>query len=185
MRGSLEPGDRKILIVAGALVIVLTGASMMISRPGGGSSFGTPTTYSATSSGLRAAYLLLKDLGFSETRWEQSWTELPAAAEGMVLILAEPVLPASGAERRALRRFLVRGGRVLAAGSSAAEMLPEGGIEYRWDLDLGWKRYRALLPSPLTRGAPLITMATAPSWAMKNPRHLGLYGSDGDYVVTS
>jgi hypothetical protein len=185
MPASLEPGDRKLLIVAGALVLILTGASLIIARPPSESPFGVPTTYSATSSGLRAAYLLLKGLGYSETRWERPLTELTEDAEGMVLILPELILTPSGAERRALSRFLAAGGQVLATGPSAAEMLPDGGIRDQWHLKLGWKQYRALLVSPLTRGAPQITMASAPTWAMEDPGQLGVYGADGDYVVAT
>ena len=47
------------------------------------------------------------------------------------------------------------------------------------------KTYPALVPSPLTNGAPEITMVAPDAWASSDPSQLGVYGDEADPVVVS
>lgn len=117
--------DRKILLIAGAVLLVMLGA-MALFAPVEDQEVLFPSTYSAQSGGAKAAYLLLKESGYNVERWTQPPQELPEGP-GAVLILAEP-FPGVGdkPEREALEKFLANGGRVVATGIWAAFKLPEG-----------------------------------------------------------
>jgi hypothetical protein len=180
----LEPSDRKILIVAGALLLALTGLSLLLTPPAQ-PGWGFPSSYSTASDGAKAAFLLLEQLGYSVARWEAPLTELPLEAGGTVLILTEPFLPSSAGERVALRRFVSSGGRVLATGILGASLIPEGDAEREKNHGMGWKDYPALIPSPLTREAAVITLAPRAGWRLGHDGHLALYGDDQQAVVVT
>ena len=92
MPSTLDPGDRKLLIIAGMILLVLIVATVVFAPPPDeAEGQGIPTTYSTTNSGAQAAYLLLRELGYRSERWEKSPMELPVNAEGKILILAGPI----------------------------------------------------------------------------------------------
>jgi hypothetical protein len=190
----LEPGDRKILIAAGALLVLLMGAAALLTPPQQQEASFYPSSYATDPGGAKAAYLLLKELGYEVERWERPASELPAAegeAEGVVLVLAQPIVPPSAADKAALKRFLNNGGRVLATGLMAGAVLDD------WDDDLEgerceiqWTRYPARVPSPITRNAPSVTLGSAHSafgplfcWKQKLDGPLALYGDEKKAVV--
>jgi hypothetical protein len=87
-----------------------------------------PTTYNSGSAGIKAAYLVLEELGYGAERWETSPDDLKNVdAEKTTLILAEPNFPRENAEQvqAKIADFLSRGGRVLATGREGAYFLPE------------------------------------------------------------
>ncbi|MFQ5663174.1 MAG: DUF4350 domain-containing protein [Terriglobia bacterium] len=182
----LEAGDRRILIVAGALLLILLIGALLLSPPGQ-KARGFPSSYSAASDGAKAAFLVLKELGYRVERWESPAPDLPSESAGTVLVLAEPFLPPARTERHAVRAFLRRGGRVLATAGTGAIFLPQGNARRPTPPEPGfkWKRYRAALPSPLTRGAPEITLAWPARWKTKDSSHLGVYGSGEHTVVVT
>lgn len=181
----LEPGDRKFLIVAGGLVLVVLVVALAFSPPPAEPRQGFPSSHSAAPDGAKAAFLLLKDLGYQVERWERPPTELPSEPASALLILAEPFFPSSAEERYALRTFLQAGGRVLAVGSSAAHLLPEGGALGHEPPETDWRRYTAVLPSLLARGAPEITMEPRARWQMAHFNHLAIYAAGRNSVVVS
>src|SRR5713101_5157948 len=127
----LEPGDRKFLIVAGGLVLVILVVALAFSPPPAQPRQGFPSTHSAAPDGAKAAFLLLKDLGYPVERWERSPTELPSEPASALLILAEPLFPSSAEERYALRAFLRAGGRGRAGRwrtSTISRSTPQVGI---------------------------------------------------------
>ena len=78
MPSALDPGDRKILTIAGSILLLLILATVTLAPPAndaGGQ--GVPSTYSNAINGAEAAYLLLQDFGYHSERWEKSPTELP------------------------------------------------------------------------------------------------------------
>jgi hypothetical protein len=184
MRG-LDPGDRKMLLIVGGLLIVLVLVVLIAPTSGESPTGGIPSSYSSASDGARAAYLLLKESGYSVERWASPPTELPKDSAGVVLILAEPVFPISDEERRALRSFLQNGGRVLAAGRLAGHGLPEGSAVSSESLETEWTTFRARMPSPITRHAPEIQLPQTTHWADKHASHLSLYGDDKQAVVVT
>jgi hypothetical protein len=185
MPKGLDSADRKLLIGAGLLLVCLIFASAILSpaKSASGSSF--PSSYSNAWDGAKAAFLLLKESGYRVERWELAPAELDEDAEHEVLIFAEPLLPATREEKARIREFLQRGGRVVATGSSAARLLPEAepfepGDEFEDKL-----KFPALLPSPLIRDAPEISMAPPKNWKPTRASHLVVFGNkDTAAVIT-
>ncbi len=182
---SLNPADRRILMVfGGVLFLVLAiGAFVLPDRSEKGPEF--PTSRSSASGGAKAAFLLLQDLGYAVERWALSPAALPQPGFNTVLVLAEPLIPSSAEEKSALNRFVSSGGRVLAIGGLAARMFPEGGMLTDGANEADWKAYRAVAPSPLTRGANEILMAPGKRWEMKHFSHLALYAEGTQAAVVT
>jgi hypothetical protein len=172
MSSRLTAGDRKLLLTAAAVSLLLTVLGVAFSPEGNTSD--SPTTYSAGSGGAKAAYLLLNGSGYSVQRWERSLVDLPDTA---TLILAEPDGAPSMAERQALDRFIDRGGRVIASGTSGALFLPEHRVVPDPIAGATWKRLSSRSPAAVTRAAPEITLAPRGFWIADN-FVLPLYGDD-------
>lgn len=180
----LDPGDRQILIGTGLLLVVLTVAGLLLSPQAIPESRGFPSSYSAAHDGAKASFLLLRELGYKVERWETPPTELPTGREHTVLILAEPFVPATAAEKAQIRSFLTLGGWVLATGKVGAFLLPESG---RLETKPPWpkmKRFSRQLPSPITRQAPEIELEGSVRWITQAPGHLAHFGNaEGATVV--
>ena len=111
MPSTLDPGDRKILLVAGTILLLLIVATVAFApSTNDAEGQGIPSTYSAANNGAQAAYLLLGELGYRSERWEKSPTELPANSAGNILILAGPSDFPDKSEREALLKFVKSGG---------------------------------------------------------------------------
>ena len=173
MPGSLTPGDRKLLLAAGAGSLLLVTLTVLL---GPGQAVESPTTYSAGSGGAKGIYLLLRQTGYRVTRWEQSPVDLPPGANA-TLILADPQGAPTIEERSAIDRFIERGGRVIATGASGAVFLPDHHAVMDPIAGLTWKRLRSRSPSAITRAAPEITLAPQAFWTSDDA--LPLYG-DGE-----
>ncbi len=162
MQMQLTAGDRKVLLIAGVIFVLLIALSAFILR-GGNSDEEAPSAYSAASGGCRAAYLLLQESGYTVGTWERPLDELPTG-QGKILVIAEPRgFPAKG-EKDKLAGYLQSGGRVIATGRFAGFYLP---IDEASEEPLSgneWKRMGALSPSPITRAAPEITLAPQAYW---------------------
>ncbi len=101
----------------------------------------TPTTYNTGSAGIKAAFLLLPQLGYGAERWDEAPGGLKAVdAARTTLVFAEPLVPDTQVEavKAEVAEFLARGGRVLATGTGGAYLLPGGGTKAQAEL------YRAL-----------------------------------------
>jgi Domain of unknown function (DUF4350) len=184
MPQALDAGDRKLLIGAGALLVVLLVATTFLSPQGAGSGTSSyPSSFSAEWDGAKGAYLLLQDLGYDVVRWQQSPLEIEGDATEQVLILAEPVQSASAEEKLAVTQFLQKGGRVLATGSGASQLLPQAPalVEALPFEDV--KTFPALLPSPLMRGAPEIRMLPPQHWQPNSASQLVVYGNQETAAV--
>jgi hypothetical protein len=179
----LDSSDRRLLIFGAAFLVVISLLAAAVTPPEANDESGIPSTYSTASGGARAAYTLLEKLGYEVHRWEQSPIELPSDPEGHLLVLAQPVFPASAAEKQAIHRFVHAGGTVLAIGSSAAALVPEGSTaEYETE-DFAWKSFPAVQPASLTRGAERIKMAPPSRWDTKLGSHQAMYAEGGNAVV--
>jgi hypothetical protein len=185
MPKGLDSADRKLLIGAGVLLVVMLIASALIAPPksAGGSVF--PSSYSSAWDGAKAAYLVLQDSGYKVERWENAPSEIPGEHDHEVLILAEPLMGYSSEDRAAIREFLQGGGRILATGSSAAKLLPEAesfeeGEEYEEP-----KTFAPQIPSPVAADAPEIKMISPENWQPKAPSQLVIYGNKETAAVIS
>ena len=88
-----------------------------------------PTSYNASSNGVKAAYLLLPQLGYGADRWTAPPTDLGRLdAAHTTLVITEPTLPFKdlGLVQSSLQTFMEHGGRVLATGRTGATLLPGG-----------------------------------------------------------
>jgi Domain of unknown function (DUF4350) len=183
MPHTLDTGDRKLLIVAGVLLVVLVVSSAMLSprRSEGMSMY--PSSYSTNWDGAKAAYLLLQESGYQVSRWEESPTELKGEPSAQVLIFAEPLQMPSPEEKQAIREFLEKGGCVLAVGAAAERLLPESSL-FQEGFPLSEKTtFRPLLPSPLIRNAAEISMISPEHWQPKSASQLVIYGNEDTAAV--
>jgi hypothetical protein len=185
MSAFLDAGDRRLLIGAGIAMVVLLALTFALAPAPAQQSIGYPSSYSSEWAGAKAAFLLLNQLGYRAEHWERSPEELPADPQGVVLVLAEPSEGASSEERMAIRRFVSGGGRVLALGGAAASFVPDAEAMQVPDWNLQSKSYSALVPSPLTRNAPEISMVAPDEWTAHRSSQLAVYGTTEKPVVVS
>ena len=85
----VDPKDRKLLLGAGAVFVLLIAGAVVFGGEGGTKSE-IPSSYSTASGGAKAAYLVLASAGYKVERWERPLDELPKAM-GKTLVLAEPI----------------------------------------------------------------------------------------------
>jgi hypothetical protein len=185
MPASLDRTDRSILIGAGVLVLILAIATSLLSRSASSGRTGFPSSYSTSWDGAKAAYLLLEELGYDIRRWDSSPTELKADSENQVLILASPMQPPTEEETSALRRFLEGGGRIVATGDDIADFLPGGQKFVDMDDPTAEVNFPALLPSPLTAGAPEISMPAPIGWRPARVDQIAVYGNNDTAAVVT
>jgi len=186
MPAALDPADRKLLLAAGAVLLLLMGAIAFETPNAEIQGQSIPSTYSSSPGGSLAAYLLLQKLHYHVQRWERSPLELPPDSAGSILILADPSDSPSAEEHRALQSFVEGGGQVLFTGREVEAFFDDAHITYYAD-DTPSRTYAADLPSALTRGAPNITLQTEGAWDEVKPSETPLYsdaGADADVIVT-
>jgi len=184
MPTSIDSRDRKLLLIGGAVLLVLTAGLALLGINPAEQGMQIPSSYSAGSSGARAAYLLLQDLHYKVSRWERSPTELPGKPDEVVLILAEPLETPGKEEREALRRFVNEGGQVLFTGARIDSFFPGAKVDAKIAV-LEWKTFSADLPSNYTFGAPKIVLQTGTAWQAPVASQLPLYGDPRSPVVIS
>jgi len=122
--------ERKFVLIFCGVVLLAIIAASFLATPNDDSDK-SPTTYNSGSAGIKAAYLLLGEMGYSTARWEKPSSELANVdAAHTTLIFAEPVV--STEKQKAvgddIAAFLRRGGRVLMTGPQADGVLPEAAV---------------------------------------------------------
>jgi hypothetical protein len=184
MPAAITSGDRKILLIGGAVLFVLTAGIAILGSNPAGEGMQIPSTYSAEPGGARAAYLLLQELHYKVSRWERSPTELPSDPENAVLILADPWEPPTKEDRNALQSFVEDGGQVIFTGARIETYFPKAKIHEGFR-NTEWKTFSADVPSNYTAGAPTIVLQTSTSWQKPAADQLPLYGDTQSPVVVS
>ena len=190
MPAPLDAKDRKLVIGAAAVALLLFGLLYLFEPVDRDQLAGYPSSYSPASDGSKAAYLLLEQLGYRVERWERPPDELessPDAARNIVLILAEPFPIYSSADQAAIRRFVLNGGEVLAIGASSSRLVPEVAAQSDFGAqpDLESRQHSALGPSRFTTGAASISMRSPDKWMSRESAALPLYGTEDHPVVTT
>ena len=158
----IDPKDRKLLLGASVVFVLLIAGAALFGGPTGHSA-DIPSSYSIASGGAKAAYMLLAHDGYSVEHWERPLDALPDPPYG-VLILADPNEAPTPLERARLKRYISQGGRVIATGMFAGMFLPENGSVPEILGSATWEKATALAPSAITRAAPQITLAPEASW---------------------
>jgi hypothetical protein len=184
MRSAIDPSDRKLLLIAGAVMLVLAAVLAVVSPPPTEQGSGIPSIYSDSSGGARAAFLLLQELHRNVHAWERAPSDLPQDPADAVLILANPEEYPSRADREALLQFAQSGGRIIFTGPRVGDFFPNAGPS---DVPLAkpWATYQANLPSSYTRHAARISLQKQSEWVGNNPLAFALYGdADSPAVVT-
>jgi hypothetical protein len=185
MQIALDRADRKLLIVALALMVLLVAATAMLSPPQAAPA-PSASSYSPGTTGGKATYLLFGELGYKVERWSQPLTELPEPPKGATLILADPFLGSPAKEdSESLMRFVRRGGQLLFAGPNASDFLPEAYAKLVKPWEAVETAYPSVAVSPITRGAPQITMASEVSWTGAVGGEIPLYARGADAVVVT
>src|SRR5580704_6447004 len=163
MPAPIAAADRKILLIAVAVLVVLAAGLAFVG--GDPKELGTPvpSTYSANPGGARAAYLLLQELHYKVTRWERSPTELPLEHGLAIMILADPLGKPTKQEQKALQDFVEQGGQVIFTGARIKAFFPKAQIDEVFPTG-EWKTFSADIPSNYTAGAPKIILQTGPTW---------------------
>jgi len=176
----LTSGDRKILLIAASVFVIMVGAALLLARATSADE-NTPSVYSAASSGCKAAFILLQESGYQVQTWERQTSELPDG-RGKTLIIAEPASFPKNEEKQKLEAFLRGGGQLIAAGRFAGFYLPLSDAVPDPLNGMTWKRVPALSLSPITRAAPEITLSPQAYWRPDGGA-VGLYGEAGRPVV--
>ncbi len=189
MPSTLDPGDRKLLLIAGAILLVLITLTVAFApAPEETEGQGIPTTYSTANGGAQAAYRLLQELGYKSERWEKPPAELPPDAEGTILILAGPSDFPDEKERSALLSFVRSGGWIVYAGDFPFLFLETGAVEppsITRISSLKSETFPAIAPSPFTRNAEKISMSASNRWAATDGAQVPLYGEPEEPVVVT
>jgi hypothetical protein len=184
MPAPITAGDRRMLLVAAAVLVVLTAGLAFLGGNPKEEGPPIPSTYSSDPGGARAAYLLLQELHYKVARWEQSPTELPTEEGNAVLILADPMEKPTREELVALRGFVKRGGQLVFTGARIKSFFSDARVDEESPTDES-KTFSADFPSNYTAGAPNIVMQAGASWQVPDAGQLALYGDAQSPVVVS
>ena len=123
---SLDPKDRKLLVICFSVVLVLAAIAAVFSRKQSSDDNPLPSSYLTGRHGARAAFEMLQASGYDVHRWEQQLNDLAAQADThTVVIFAEPYVT-SPEDIKAVREIVNKGGRVLLTGFTGAMLAPEG-----------------------------------------------------------
>jgi hypothetical protein len=178
----IDKSDRRLLLWTGLILLPIIVVLALLSEDEQDS--GVPTTYSAQSSGAKAAYLLLAEGGYNVERWQRSPEDLPADAHHSVLVLASPAGIPTKAEKSSLELYLTRGGRVLATGHAVTWFLPNTDVVAEPIASAVWKEYNPEILSSLTR-AGTILMTSNSHWGDAPKGQVVHYAHEGKGIVVS
>ncbi|MBS1842126.1 MAG: DUF4350 domain-containing protein [Acidobacteria bacterium] len=187
MHLGLERSERKLVLGAGVLLVILVVVSVLVSPPENANGTGGASSYSAEWSGTKAGYLFLQGMGYRVERWESQPQELPdkAAEEGAVLILAEPSQKPTEGDKRTIRMFLQRGGTVLATGAKVAEFLPDAQKFEEGEKFAAYETFHPVEVSPLVRDAQEIRMNPPEKWRPSGKSEMIVYGNQTTAAVVT
>jgi len=169
---SSASSDRRIVlwIVAAVAVIALF---FIVFGPAQEQNDPRPTIYNSGSQGIKAAYLLLSEMGYKSERWDSPLSQLRNAdAEHSTLIIAEPILPIKELKpvQAEIAEFLKRGGRVVATGPFGAILLPGGRTESPTRLYKGLCFTEPEGPGALARAGE-VSIAVPVRWSAEGPQY--------------
>lgn len=184
MPTGISASDKKILAAGAVLLLLMATVLAILKPPQEQLPSPVPSTYSTESGGAAAAYRLLLALHYPVRRWENPPTELKNETGSILLVLAEPTQPPTDKERKALRDFLARGGRVLFTGGRLQDYFADADIS-REPPDPKFVTYSAMIPSGVIRGAKQVTLQPQAKWHKIHAEQLVLYGADDAAAVIS
>ncbi len=149
----LTLGEKRGFIGFGTVILLLMTLGAWLNSDKG-DEVGRPSSYSVLRHGGKAAFLLLQQSGYPVERWEKSPTQLPTDANDVMLVLAGPESYPQPEEYSSLIRFLLRGGRVLIAGTFPDHFVPQAAVDFG-DSRIGHAECKPVALTELTRGGPI------------------------------
>jgi hypothetical protein len=169
-------GDRgRLLILCGVMVAMIV--VVCVVAPSTEENDPRPTITNVGPHGAKAAYMTLGALGVKTSEWGRPLSELntdlsDAQVARTTLVLAEPQYDATQENdlAAAVKRFLERGGRILATGASGARLLPEGEVSAAGMLASGACETTPEGPGPLAR-AGRVEMVNAAQWSKEGSKY--------------
>jgi len=168
--------------VSGLALVVALSLTAAILSPPAVEGLAPGSSVSAEPDGSAAAYATLQSLGYQVNRSFEAMATLRTEPTSTVLLLADPKEPASNGDRRALQSFVAAGGTALITGCSGASFLAAlhaAGVGRAIDE----RSFTAGFPSPLSAGAPRISMEAGCLWSDAAARYTVLYGDDRGAAV--
>jgi hypothetical protein len=180
----LDASERKLLAICGGVLLVLVIATAILAPSNEYAGSKIPSTYSPSSDGAEAAYLLLEQLRYPVSRWEQPPAELPSPPGNALLILANPAQYPDKQERDALDAFVKNGGRVLFTGELLSIFFPDADVS-ELPPDPKWTDYTPFMPSRISRGADKITIQPEAIFGGLSQRGVILYGDADNPIVVA
>jgi hypothetical protein len=181
MSASWRTGDLTVLGIAAIGTVVLTAASFLVA-PDASVPRQDGSSFAVHRDGAKAAYLLLRELGYRVDRSYEPLAALDADPKSTALVLANPLERPSEQDVRALKTFLNKGGVVLATGPLAAPFLP-GVPSVRLKQGRAPKQM-ASLPGPLSAGVTSVEIAPSAPLPLDSP-FVPIFGSAREPAVLS
>jgi hypothetical protein len=178
---SLDPKDRKLLVICLSAVVVLAGIIAFFARNQNNNDNPLPSSYLTGRHGAHAAYDLLQQSGYSVQRWEEPLGDLATQTdEQTVVILAEPIL-STPADLKAVQQIVDRGGRVLLTGYSGGQLAPGGDVQPPMQFQAACELTPQGLDPLAASGS--VRMVPEASWGASQPRDRVQYNCTGSPAV--
>ncbi|MGE5109525.1 MAG: DUF4350 domain-containing protein [Acidobacteriaceae bacterium] len=180
---NLRPEEKKAAIVFGTILAVII-ALVVATSPNSDKDPIYPSTTSAHSHGAKATYLMLQESGYAVERWYEPPDQLPEKAAGTLLIVAQPTLYPDAGEKLAINRYLHSGGRILAIGWLAGNLLPFSNASMLTVPHPEESEIAPSLPSRITRGGSFKSSWES-KWNVTSPDQMVHYATaDGPAVIS-
>src|ERR1700683_701746 len=167
--------DRKVLIVATAVMTLLAAGMAIFAPPEEVARGGLPSVYATGRDGARAAYLLLRQLHYPVKIWTQPPADLPDGSTKSVLILADPTREPTQEDLAHLEDFVNAGGRILFTGRLIAQFF-KGARVNAAVFESATANYDRTVPSNFTYGAPTVSLSPEAEWTLLKSDQFPLYG---------
>lgn len=179
---SLDPQDRRLLLICLTTVAVLAVVTGVFARNQNRDDNPMPSSYLTGRHGARAAYEMLEASGYTIERWEQPLSDLAVRADaGTVVILAEPILLGSD-NTKAIDEIVKRGGRVLATGMIGGQIVPDGETQPSKQVQMAACKLAPEGLAPLAASGD-VWMQPALGWKLSSPRYHVDYTCAGQPAV--
>ncbi len=179
---SLDPKDRKLLLICLATVVVLAVLTGLFARNQNRDDNRVPSSYLTGRHGARAVYDTLEASGYSLERWEQPLSDLAARADAStVVIFAEPMLEHTE-DIKAVDEIVKRGGRVLVTGIAGGQLVPGGAVRPSQQFQMASCKLAPEGLAPLASSGE-VWMQPAAGWTLASPRYRVDYTCAGDPAV--
>ncbi len=179
---SLDAKDRRLLFWCLGIAIALAVSTGFLLPKENSNDNPLPSSYLSGRHGARAAYETLLRSNYPIERWERPLAELAATAgPETVVIFAEP-FTREGAELKAVRTIVERGGRVVATGMGGGFILPGSASGMPKAFDFAACKLEPEGLDPLSDSGE-VWMVPESAWAVGNPAHRVEYSCGGQPAV--